>query len=183
MPAGAFGDVAASGLPSAWKQGAAVQSHLFVLWRRPVLCPLFSPDFVHDVGRGPREAIDAVYGPQLQKLGEQLPLNPVDPLSGIRGLLHVSTDFSSRVWVLRKAGSCETIMALGSVRMGWFSHTPFQSPRPNNFSSAGTACMQWLTPRKIRHKRPLRRPGLPRFASYAPFEFNLEEPFSHGSLI
>lgn len=91
--------------------------------------------------------------------------------------------FSSRVWVLRKAGSCETIMALGSVRMGWFSHTPFHSPRPNNFSSAGTACMQWLTPRKIRHKRPLRRPGQPRFASYAPFEFNLEEPFSHGSHI
>ena len=104
MPAGGFGDVAASGLPSAWKQGAAVQSHLFVLWRRPVLCPLFSPDFVHDVGRGPREAIDAVYGPQLQKLGEQLPLNPVDPLSGIRRLLHVSTDFFKPSLGVEKSG-------------------------------------------------------------------------------
>lgn len=41
---------------------------LFVLWRRPVLCPLFSADLVHDVGRGPREAIDAAHGPHIGHL-------------------------------------------------------------------------------------------------------------------
>jgi hypothetical protein len=53
------------------------------------------------------------------------------------------------------------------VRMGWFFTHPSILRGPTPFSSAGTACMQWLTPGKIRPKRPLRLPGRARNASYA----------------
>jgi len=57
-------------------------------------------------------------GPQerqslFQKPREQFPLHPIDPLPGFRRLLNVTADFSSRDWALRKARSCETIMAMG----------------------------------------------------------------------
>ncbi len=91
-------------------------------------------------------------GPQerqalFQKPREQFPLHPIDPLPGFRRLLHVTADFSSRVWALRKARSCETIMALGLREDGLvFTHTL-------PFSGAQIFFIRWHCMHAVAHAR------------------------------